>query len=64
MKKHSKNMSRSVEISGSRGTKIVKETGLDNGHMRGDKSMLKSSGMKGGVNDASSSIAGAKTRQY
>lgn len=46
---------------GARGTKIMKQTGLDSSSM-GDKSAksLKPS-MKGGVHDASSSISGAST---
>ncbi len=53
--------SHTVSKGGARGTKIMKQTGLDSSSM-GEKgtSSLKPS-MKGGVHDASSSIAGAST---
>jgi hypothetical protein len=53
--------SHTVTKPGARGTKIMKQTGLDTSSM-GDKSTKSLKGsMKGSVNDASSSIVGAST---
>lgn len=47
--------------SGARGTKLVKSTGLDNSSMGDTSTKSLKPSMKGGVNDASSSIVGAST---
>jgi len=53
-----------VQTSGARGTKLVKQTGLDNSSY-GDKSTkgIKND-MKGGTTDISSSIKDGKVRSY
>lgn len=55
------NKSHTVQSSGARGTKIVKQTGLDRSSMGDTSTKSLKPSMKGGVNDASSSIAGAST---
>lgn len=53
--------SNTVTKPGARGTKIIKQTGLDSSSM-GDTSTKSLKGsLKGSVNDASSSIVGAST---
>lgn len=59
----SMDMSHTAQISGSRGTKILKSTGLDASSMKvqgADTSQLKGGGMKGGRDDLSHSIVGTK----
>lgn len=58
----SMDMSHTAQISGARGTKILKSTGLDGSSMKvqgADTSQLKGSGMKGSRNDLSHSISGS-----
>ena len=53
-----------VTMKGARGTTLVQSTGVDKSSMGSTSAdSLKNSGMKGGVHDASSSIAGASTRK-
>lgn len=59
----SMDMSHTAQISGARGTKILKSTGLDGSSMKvsgADTAQLKGAGMKGGRDDLSHSISGSK----
>lgn len=57
------NKTHTVSGKGARGTKKLVSTGMDKSSMGGTGTSSLKPSMKGGVHDASSSIAGASTRK-
>lgn len=56
--------SQTVMSNGSRGTKIIRSTGVDNSSMgETGASDIKNTGFKGGVDDVSSSITNSSVRK-